>query len=242
MSKPVSSSNIVVQQQRMVDRVHLAAKAYVGRFRRLRTPKLTPSDFIAIDDSVVSKNVMIINAGPGGYLEAVSLITAMPKASETTALSMLSIPPPFAPTLASFLNLRSRFDIQVINKVATLSPGRCHLGTSGASLVFAELQGRIVLRETSISEKADEEESFERLLTSAAQLYHDRVVVVLLSGAEVGSMQGLNVVHAAGGKIITPELDKCILPATLEPAKSAGLITDTFNLDNMQETLGRYCT
>ncbi len=242
MSKPVKSSNIVVQQQRMVNRVHLAAKAHVGRFRRLRTPKLTPSDFIVVDDGVAPKTVMIINAGPGGYLEAVSLITAMPNASETSALSMLSIPPPFAPTLASFLNLRSRFDVKAVSKVATLSPGRCHLGTSGARLEFAVLQGRIVLRESSISGEAAEEESFEHLLTSAAQLYNDHVVVVLLSGAELGSMKGLEAVQAAGGKIIAPALDNCILPATLEPAKSAGLITDTFNLDNVQETLVRYCT
>ncbi len=242
MSKPVKSSNIVVQQQRMVDRVHLAAKAHVGRFRRLRTPKLKPSDFIAVDDSAVPNNMMIVNAGPGGYLEAVSLITAMPNASETSALAMLSIPPPFAPTLASFLNMRSRFDVNIMRKVSTLSPGRCHLGTSGARLEFAVQQGQIVLREPAKSNKAAEEDAFEHLLTSAAQLYHDRVVVVLLSGAELGSMQGLNAVQEAGGKIIAPELNNCILPATLEPAKSAGLITDTFSVDNVRETLRRYCT
>jgi two-component system chemotaxis response regulator CheB len=242
MSKPVKSSNIVIQQQRIVNRVQLAAKAHVDRFRRLRTPKLKPSDFIIVDDSVPPSTVMIINAGSGGYLEIVSLITAMPNASETAALSMLSIPPPFAPTLASFLNLRSRFDVKAMSKGTTLSPGRCHLGTSGAQLELGIEEGRIVLREPSASSRMAEEESFDHLLISAAQLYNDKVVVVLLSGAELGSMQGLKAVHAAGGKIIAPELDSCILPATLEPAKSAGLITDTFNLDKVSEMLGRYCT
>jgi two-component system chemotaxis response regulator CheB len=242
MSKPVKSSNIVEQQQRMVNRVHLAAKAHVNRFRRLRTPKLKPSDFIVVDEKEAPGAVMIISAGPGGYLEFVSMITAMPQASKTAALSMLSIPPPFASTLASFLNLRSRFDVKAINETATLSPGRCHLGTSGAHLEFGVGHGRIVLKESSIPRETADEESFDHLLISAAQLYNDNVVVVLLSGAELGSMQGLDAVKAAGGKIVAPELDSCILPATIEPAKSADLITDAFHLDNVREMLGRYCT
>ena len=242
MSKPVKSSNIVEQQQRMVDRVHLAAKAHVDRFRRLQTPKLKPSEYVIVDENAAPRTVMIISAGPGGYLEVVSLITAMPQASETAALSMLSIPPPFAPTLASFLNLRSRFDVKELSGSATLCPGRCHLGTSGAHLEFGVMQGRIVLGNSSIPRENADEESYDHLLASAAQLYNDNVVVVLLSGAELGSMQGLKAVKEAGGKIVAPELDSCILPATIEPAKSSDLITDTFNLDNVREMLGRYCT
>jgi two-component system chemotaxis response regulator CheB len=242
MSKPVKSRNIVEQQQRMVNRIHMAAKAHVDRFRRLQTPKLNPSDFLVVDETVVSRTVMIINAGPGGYLEVVSLITAMPQASETAALSMLSIPPPFAPTLASFLNLRSRFEVIALSETATLSPGRCHLGASGAHLEFAAVQGRIVLGQSSISTESANGQSFDHLLVSATQLYNDNVVVVLLSGAELGSMQGLNAVKAAGGKIVAPELDSCILPATIEPAKTADLITDTFHLNDARKMMGHYCT
>ncbi len=241
MSKPVKSSNIVVQQQRIVNRVHLAAKAHVDRFKRLRTPKLKPSDFIIVDDNMSPSSVMIINAGPGGYLEVVSLVTALPDATETAALSLLSIPPPFAPTLSSFLNLRSRFDVKGLEDVTTLSPGRCHLGTCGSNLEFGVAQGRVVLQRLPAAGESENSESFDRLLTSAAQMYNDRIAVVLLSGAELGSMQGLEAVKAAGGAIVAPELESCILPATIEPAKSAGLITDSFNLMDVQQMLGRYC-
>ena len=242
MSKPVKSSNIVVQQQRIVNRVHLAAKAHVKRFKRLRTPKLKPSDFIIVNENIAPKSLMIINAGPGGYLEVLSLITALPASSETAAVSMLSIPPPFAPTLASFLNLRSRFDIKTLTAESILSSGRCYLGSSGINLEFGVIQGRIVLQKPALLEEGTEPESFDRLLASAAELYHDQVVVVLLSGADLGSMEGLNAIKSAGGHIIAPELESCILPATLEPAKSAGLITDTFNLMDVTEMLERYCT
>jgi two-component system chemotaxis response regulator CheB len=242
MSKPVKSSNIVEQQQRMVDRVHLAAKAHVNRFRRLQAPKLKPSDFLVVDEQMIPKNMMIISAGTGGYLETVNLITAMPQATETAALAILSMPPPFAPTLASFLNLRSRFDVKPLGEAATLSPGRCYLGTNGTRLAFGETRDRMVLEKSSISPETADEESFDQLLVNAAQVYNDKLIVVLLSGAELGSMQGLSAVQAAGGKIVAPELNGCILPATIEPALSADLVTDTFNLDNVREILERYCT
>jgi two-component system chemotaxis response regulator CheB len=184
---------------------------------------------------------MIINAGPGGYLEVVSLVTALPKASQTTALSLLSIPPPFAPTLASFLNLRSRFDVKELGDIDMLSPGRCYLGTGGTGLEFGVAQGRVVIRKPSNPIGEANTDSFDRLLNSAAELYNDHVVVVLLSGAELGSMQGLDAVRTAGGSIIAPEFGSCILPATLEPAQSAGLISDTFNLMDVREMLERYC-
>jgi two-component system chemotaxis response regulator CheB len=242
MSKPVKSSNIVEQQQRMVGRVHLAAKAHVSRFRRLQAPKLKPSDFMVVDEKITSKKIMIISAGTGGHLEIVRLITAMPQASETAVLSMLSMPPPFAPTLASFLNLRSRFDVKALGEAAALSPGRCYLGTNGTHLALSAAQDRIVLGKSSIQPDTANGESFEQLLINAAQLYNENVIVVLLSGAELGSMQGLNDVKAAGGTIVAPELSSCILPATIEPALSADLITDTFNLDNVRQMLERYCT
>jgi hypothetical protein len=51
----------------------------------------------------------------------------------------------------------------------------------------------------------------------------------------------LDAVRTAGGSIIAPEFGSCILPATLEPAQSAGLISDTFNLMDVREMLERYC-
>jgi two-component system chemotaxis response regulator CheB len=241
MSKPVNSSNIVVQQQRIVNRVHLAAKAHVKRFKRLRTPKLKPSDFIIVNEDSAPKRLMIINAGPGGYLEVLSLITAMPASSETAVVSMLSIPPPFAPTLASFLNLRSRFDVKTLAEESVLNVGRCYLGSSGPNLEFGMAQGRIVMQKPPLMEDGAELDPFNRLLASAAEIYHEHIVVVLLSGADLGSMQGLKAIKSAGGHIVAPEFESCILPATLEPAKSAGLLTDTFNLLDAPTMLERYC-
>ncbi|MGD9247450.1 MAG: response regulator, partial [Desulfobacteraceae bacterium] len=136
MSKPVKSSNIVLQQQKIVERVHKAAKAKMNRCQLLRRPILSPSEFIEVDETTPCENFVIIISGVGGHLEMVNLVTALPNISSTGALSMQSIPPRFAPTLSTFLNARSRFEVQPFKAKMVLNPGRCYIGTSGQHLQF----------------------------------------------------------------------------------------------------------
>ncbi len=241
MSKPVKSSNILVQQQRIVDRVHRAAKADVKRFQRLRCPKLKPSDFIAVNNSDPCEMLVIAASGSGGYLETVNMITALPKVNQTTVLSLQSIPPAFAPKLSSYLNLRSRFEVQPFADQGLLNPGRCYIANCSLEMHFAISDGRLVLQKYSNEPGAHIEDNMDRLLCSAAELFQERVIVMLLSGAELGTMEGLRAVHSNGGKILAPKSDRCILPVSFEPALEAGLVTEQFDPDELHAVLARHC-
>ena len=241
MSKPVKSSNIVIQQQRIVDRVHRAAKADVKRFQRLRCPKLAPSDFVSVNNSEPCEILVIAVSGSGGHLETIHMITALPKVSKTTVLSLQSIPPAFAPTLSTYLNQRSRFEIQPFKDSELISPGRCYITNLSLNLHFAVSDGRLVLQKYDIENGAQDEDSIDRLFLSAAELFQDRVIVMLLSGAEVGTLDGLRAVHSNGGKILAPKPDRCILPASFEKALEEGLIAEQFDPAKLNTVLDRYC-
>ena len=241
MSKPVKSNNIVEQQQRIVERIHMAAKADVRRFQLLRCPKLKPSDFIAVKDGDPCEILVIAISGPGGYLEAVSTVAALPKASQTTVLSLQSIPPPFAPTLSTFLNLRSRFDVQPFTHRGLLSPGRCYVANCSQELQFAISDGRLVLHNDDGERKSNRGNNIDRLLSNAAELFQERVVVMLFSGAEIGSMEGLRAVRSNNGKILAPKPESCISPASFQPALEADLISEMFDPGELQMVLKRLC-
>jgi two-component system chemotaxis response regulator CheB len=241
MSKPVKSSNIVMQQQRIVARVHKAAKADVKRFQLLRCPKIKPSDYIGINNCEPCEMLLIAISGAGGYLETVHLITGLPKAAQTTVLSLQSIPPPFGPTLSSYLNLRSRFDVQPLADIGHLNAGRCYIANSSLDMQFAISDGRLVLRNNSAEPGIHTEGSIDRLLSGAAELFQERVLVMLLSGAEVGELEGLRAVQSNGGKILAPRPDRCILPASFEPAMEANLVSELFDPADLHSVLVRYC-
>lgn len=241
MSKPVKSSNIVIQQQRIVGRVHKAAKADVKRFQLLRCPKLNPSEFISVNHGDQCEMLVIAISGAGGYLETVHLTTGLPKATQTTVLSLQSIPPPFAPTLSAYLNLRSRFEVQPIADKGLLNPGRCYIANSSQDMQFTISEGRLVLEKRYAEPGISLEGNIDRLLSSASELFQERVLVMLLSGAEVGRLEGLQAVRANGGKILAPFPDRCILPSSFEPAMEANLVGELFHPDDLHAVLARYC-
>jgi two-component system, chemotaxis family, protein-glutamate methylesterase/glutaminase len=241
MSKPVKSSNIVVQQQRIVERIHKAAKADVKRFQLLRCPKLKPSEFIRINTSELCEMLVVAVSGAGGYLETVHMITGLPKVTQTTVLSLQAIPPPLAPTLSAYLNMRSRFDVQPFADKGLLNPGRCFIANSSMDVQFAITDGRLSLHDNSVAAGKSNEGNIDRLLVSAAELFQDRVLVLLLSGAEVGDLEGLRAIQSGGGKILAPKPDRCILPASIEPAMAANLVAELFDPADLQKVLTSYC-
>lgn len=238
MSKPVKTRNIVVQQQKMVDRIHIASKAKAKRFQRLRRPKLDASKCVVIDEKRISGKLVIINSGVGGYLEMVNVITSLPKINDATVVSLQSIPPAFAPTLAGYLNLRSSYEVIPLNNNAPLCPGRCYIGTSGSELMIEK--SRFVICKPS-EEGPNHQNSLDIFLEKAVRSYGDRIMLILLSGADLGEMQGLNLINNAGGQIAAPKLSSCILPATLEPAVDKGLIDNLFDPADVGEVLRGFC-
>jgi chemotaxis response regulator CheB len=69
----------------------------------------------------------------------------------------------------------------------------------------------------------------------------DKAVVMLLSGGEVGSLEGLRQIKSAGGAILAPHPDHAILQATMQAAADENLITALFEPKDMEKILKEYC-
>ncbi len=242
MSKPVKNRNIVKQQQRMVERVHLAVSANIKRFQRLRLPKLIEADFVKVNPKLPCERLVIAVSGVGGFLEVMQMVSSLPINPVASVLSMQSIPPQFAPALSEYLNARSRFEVQALDSGAVLCPGRCYIGASGRALEIGKVGTVRVLNDATKEDTEEMLNSLDQLLTNAADLFGSQTIVFLLSGGEVGSLAGLRKVKAAGGIIVAPQPEKCIMPKTIVPVVDEGLITELFDPKDMVHVLRRYCS
>lgn len=242
MSKPVKNTNIIKQQQRMVDRVHLAVNAHIERFQRLRIPTLTLSDFINVDEYQGCEQLLITVSGVGGYLEMVNMAVSLPANPKCGVISLQSIPPQFARALSDYLNVRSRFEVQPFEQHAQLCTGRCLIAAGGRFLDIECDGDRFFLNESFKKDEQEGKSNLDLLFTKATALFADKVVVLLLSGAEIDSIEGLITVKEAGGHIISPQPEKAILPATLTPVFEKGLISEQFDPKEMVNVLKRYCS
>jgi chemotaxis response regulator CheB len=125
---------------------------------------------------------------------------------------------------------------------ARLCAGRCYIGTSERAIDIGLDETVWAFQNADPIPHADGATNFDRLLGAVAELYLDRVVIVLLSGCEVGTMQGLEKVKENGGQIVAPQLEKCILPVTIAPVVEKGLVTEIFSPKEIGQMLARYCS
>jgi two-component system chemotaxis response regulator CheB len=242
MSKPVKNKNIILQQQRILKRVHMASKANLKRIKRLQSTRINKSDLPPLDESRPCRNLIIVASGVGGYLEMVQLVTALPADSKDAMIAIQSIPPPSTPTVANYLNAHSRFDVQPLVEQTPLCAGRCHIGAGGQSLQMDSSGPVVELNPLPDGAGCGPNHSnFDSFLHQAAEIYRERVILVLLSGCELGSMDGLRHIKAAGGRILAPQLEHCILSEPLQPVVEGAFITDQCAASEVGQWLRSYC-
>ncbi|MCJ8499993.1 response regulator [Desulfatitalea alkaliphila] len=243
MSKPVKNRNILLQQQRIVERVHLAVDTRVDRFRRLRMPRLRPEEKIRVDDTVPGDTLLVTLSGVGGYLEMVNTLTSLPRQARAVVVSLQSVPPQFAPTLSEYLDARSPYDVKVLAAGSPLCAGRCYVGTTGQGWTVRDLGGRRMLQPLlGPRPEGDHDTTLDLFLSKAAEIYGRRTVVCLLSGGPPDALAGLRAVRDAGGRVLSPKVEKAILPATMAPAMAHDLITELFDPKDLAHVLSRHCT
>ncbi len=240
MSKPVKNRNIIQQQRRMVDRVHLAVKANITRFQRLRFVKIDPAEIVQVDEKLTCKKLLIAVSGVGGYLEMVNMAVSLPTSADCCVISLQSIPPQFAPALSEYLNVRSRFDALPFTDNASMCPGRMYVTPNGRSLDIVNRDSGLRIADAATKDNGEQQNIYDPLFMRAAELYGDKTVVMLLSGGEIGSMNGLKRIRSAGGHILSPHPEQAILPATLETIMDEGLISELFDPKDMVNVLQRY--
>ncbi len=231
VSKPVNDKNIVLQQQKIVQRVHMAATADVSRFRRFRPVKIPPDLKLQPTESDFARDLVIVLSGTGGYLEAVRLLTSLEDDLQAAVVATVSAPPLFVPTLVGFLDPRCRFQVSELGNPQTLVAHNCYLSPVGIALGMDRGSGQ-----ESVLRKYDFPDEKGDLLGSAAEIFGKRLSVVLLSGGDYDKAD-LSMVIEAGGQVISPPPAECIISGPVEEVIAAGLVQKTVKIDKMSQWL-----
>jgi two-component system, chemotaxis family, protein-glutamate methylesterase/glutaminase len=225
MSKPTKNQDILIQQQKILERIQIAATANVGNFRIPRIPKAKEGIPGSHPTEEACRSLVIVASGPGGHPEQMSLLhDLVPSvaALEGGVVAVQSLPPLFADAFARYLLERCKCPASPIDKQMPLAVGHCHVGIHGCPLTVTTNEGI-----PSIGPDDDEfsEVGFplDRLLITAAETFKQRLTVVLLSGAGTGEQDGLRVVHESGGRIILRERASGMVAKPLDAVVEAGL-------------------
>ena len=225
MSKPTKNQDILIQQQKILERIQIAATANVGKFRIPRIPKAKDGIPGSHPTEEACRSLVIVVSGPGGHPEQMSLLhDLVPSVAvlEGGVVAVQSLPPLFADAFARYLLERCRCPASPIDKQTPLAVGHCHVGIHGCPLTVTTNDG-IPSIGPADAELSAGEFPLDRLLITAAETFKQRLTVVLLSGAGTGEQAGLRTVHESGGRIILRERASGMVAEPLDAVVEVGL-------------------
>ncbi len=254
IGKPSMNADMAAQEELLVQRICFAASAQVENFQLVKAPPIIanengsdkqPADWNGMP--YASPALVIVNSGIGGYAELIRLIPLLNSKMRGAVVALHTMPPEFVNPFCEYLNERSlatvlpllppnmeskREGIDEASPVI-LKMGSCYLGANQFALDFDIHDDKyglhIEMREERPPNSAGKIQNqpvnnFDRFLLSVANSFPGVIIVVLLSGAEVGTLEGLRSIKQIDGWIISQKSDTCMITTPLEKAFDEKLI------------------
>ena len=221
IGKPIKNDNILMQQQKIVERIEIAATARVGNFRIVRIPKAKAF----ASSTAPCRRLVIIISGPGGHPELLGLLSGLVPAMadiDGAVVALQSLPPAFTDPFAQYVNERCGFLASTIDTETPMCVGGCYVSMLGARLSVGMSDERPVIDTHPFDEAVT---PIDGLLVSASTVFKQDVAVVLLSGANPGGQTGLRSVDEQNGRVIFRQRSSSLVPGTLDAVAESGLVT-----------------
>jgi two-component system chemotaxis response regulator CheB len=223
MSKPTKNQDVLVQQQKILERIHIAATAQVRNFRIPRIHKPEAADRLLPETDAACRRIAVVISGPGGHPEQMSLLSQLvPAMGEIggAVVAIQSLPPFFSAPFAQYLTERCGSPASAVDHRTVLEPGHCYVGIHGCPLrLDADDRGAVIQP----CEADDGLIHVDRLLQSTASAFGQQSAVVLLSGADTGDQTGARAVHDHGGRIVVRDRRSSLVSKPLDDLVDAGL-------------------
>ena len=221
IKKPVKNEHFMQQQQMITERIRLVAKAKINNFQRAKTALILSGKDDKSDENPPCDCLVVLNSGAGGYAELIKTVSILPGDLNACLIILQAMPPEFVKPFTEYIDKRCLATILPLQNDSPLLAGRCYVGTSEYSLKLNSLEkGYFLCSEGEVSKSGQTDKFFK----SISDCYSRNVLVVLMSGADVGNLDGLRNIKKKNGRIIAQKLNTCMLPYSLEKAIEADLV------------------
>lgn len=170
-------------------------------------------------------DLLIIGCSTGGPAALQSILPYFPKDTRVPVLVIQHMPPGFTRSLAerfdAFCNLR----VKEAENGDILEPGKIYIAPAGfQTTLYKRQDGKVGLK---VQESSDEKilyrPSVDITLSSAAPIYKERLLAVILTGMGNDGLEGCRAVKRYNGHVIVEAEESCVVYGMPRAVYEAGL-------------------
>ncbi len=222
----------------VLDKIKAAARSRAKEIWE-RTRKVKPPKRVKVRrEGARGGRLVVMGASAGGPRALAEIIPTLPEDLPASLVIVQHMPEPFTGSFAERLNSKARIEVREAVNGEELEEGLGLVVPGGQDMVFEKIGGgnvRTKLLPTVARHGASP--VIDVTMESAAQVYGERSVGVLLSGMGSDGAMGLGMIRDAGGETIAQNEETCLVFGMPKAAIERKLVNEVLPLEKIAEAV-----
>ena len=237
IQKPSALANDQIQtiREALVEKVKAAARAPMSL--RAQTNG-APQTLLAFKPRALRVDIVLIGISTGGPQALRKLVPQFPADFPVPLAMVLHMPTGYTKAYTEKLDEVSQLTVKEAREGDILQPGLAVLAQAGRHLTLRRAPSGHVLCQLSMQPyDALHRPSVDVLFQSAAELYHERVLGVVMTGMGNDGTQGAAWIKSQGGIILTEAEESCVIYGMPRAVVEAGSSDSAVPLHDMAKAI-----
>ena len=223
----------------LIDKVKAAAGTPRSAFRRVAAAAARVASPLHLPRTgSPALDIVVIGTSTGGPQGLRTVLPAFPADFPVPIAMVLHMPPGYTEAYARKLDETCPLHVIEAQGGETVRAGMAYLAQAGRHLTFVRQPDGTVLTRLDLRPlDTPHRPAVDVLFQSAAQVYHSRVLGVVMTGMGADGREGAAWIKAEGGRIITEAEESCVVYGMPRSVVEAGLSDRTVALDDIPQAI-----
>ena len=204
-----------------------------------RSSRATPSAAVPTRFKPTGKKYQLtaIGTSTGGPVALQKILTKLPANYPHPIVLIQHMPATFTAAFASRLNSLCKIEVKEAEDGDILRPGVAYLAPGGKQMMIDGRPGSAKLRVIDGGERMNYKPCVDVTFGSAAKIYSDRVLSMVLTGMGADGREGARMLKTAGSTIWAQDEESCVVYGMPQAVAKAGISTEDLPLDRIAERI-----
>ena len=235
----LASEKIFEVSTELIDKVKAAGNISINRIPTAPVPEPLPTTQpVTHVSGTHSVDLVAIGISTGGPQALKRLIPQLPEDFPVPVVMVMHMPVGYTETYAAKLNEQSRLEVKEAAEGDEVKPGRVFLAAAGRHLSLKrEENGKITTHLDARPFNTLHRPAVDVLFQSAAEVYGNRVLGVVMTGMGSDGKQGAAWIKSQGGLVFTEAESSCVVYGMPGVVMEAGLSDKSVPLEDMARAI-----
>lgn len=186
-------------------------------------------------------DVVAIGASTGGPPALQGIFASFKQVPPFAIVVSQHMPAGFTRTFAERLNRSSAFEVWEARDGDAVVPGRALIAPGGKNLEFVESDGKVVAQVVAPHDKERYVPSVDVMFASAARMWKDRLLAVVLTGMGNDGAEGVVQAKRGGAQVLAESEESCVVFGMPREAILTGMVDKVVTMDQMAREIVLRC-